>query len=484
MKRRIFVKKTVIYSIGLMVPSVLMNCKKDPKIEPDSNNKKILVLGAGIAGLAAASSLKKEGFDVQVLEASLRYGGRINSIDFEGYIADLGASWIHGIIGNPLYSLANENAIITKQTYYNPSYIFDIDGSFITENEWNTIEPYLNQLSDIALQNQELSLQGILEIIAPQLDLSERLIRLFYGAVRSEIEIPYAIDAADISARALLIDDSFAGTDVIFPNGMHQLTDVLAQDIEIIYNTFVTKIDYSNTDKIYVYTKNYTHVPSDRACNACHNNSNAVNLSQDKIFEVDIIVIALPLEMLKNENIIFFPKLSNDKIVALQSLQMGTMNKIFLKFPETFWQEDAYFLELLKSNYSNVIEFFSPSPTGEENILVAVLSGFHAKTIELMSEDDVRELVMNDLKKMFGNDIPQPIAIYRTSWHTNALSLGCYPHLIPGANLSVCDTIARQIDNRMFFAGDATSKKYMATAHGAYISGITAAQKIIETQTS
>jgi len=477
-KRRVFIKKSFLYTAGLSIPSVLLNCSKDEKPEPQPVKKKVLILGAGIAGLSAAYFLKNKGFEMTILEASTRVGGRINSINFEGYTADIGASWIHGIHLNPLYDLANNNAVLTTQTHYNPSYIFDTDGTTITESEWLTIEPYLDQLTDIAYQNQELSLEGILEIIAPQLSLDDRLTRLFYGAVRSEIEIPYAVDAKDISARALLVNDSFSGEDVIFPKGMQQLTSILAKDISVIFNTFVSKIDYSQKT-IKVFTQEYTNVSEDRSCTACHSNITASSLNSNKIYDADLLIVALPLEMLKRRNVVFTPALSLEKKKALNGLEMGTMNKVFLKFETCFWNQDAYFLEYLKSDYSHVIEFFNPTAVGAENILVAVLSGYHAKLIESISETEIINMIMIDLRGMYGNSIPFPIAIHRTAWHTNPLSLGSYPHLKPGNKITVCDTIAAPIENRIFFAGDSTSKQYMATAHGAFISGKDAAERIL-----
>ncbi len=98
-----------------------------------------------------------------------------------------------------------------------------------------------------------------------------------------------------------------------------------------------------------------------------------------------------------------------------------------------------------------------------------------------MTDEEVKELVMSDLKGMFGNNIPAPTAIYRTAWHTNPLSLGSYPHLKPANSMTVCDTIAEDLHKKVFFAGDYVVKEYLATAHGAYISGKRAAQQILET---
>ena len=460
--------------MGLMV---FPYCKKPDNNTLITEEKDVIVIGAGIAGLATAKSLKSKGYNVRILEASMRYGGRIKTIDIDGYKADFGASWIHGINGNPLYSLANENSIQTKTTHYNPSYIFDMDGEDITSEEWEEVEGLLGQLVDLAYENPNVSLSELLTLMEPNLNLTEKMKRIFYGGVRSEIEIPYAVDAPEISSKALTTNDSFLGNDVIFPNGMAELTDILAEGLNIIYNTFVTKISYTG-DKISIYAKNPSHIDPKRSCMACHSSSNASVLEHEEIFSADKVVFTLPLGMLKNENVVFEPALPAHKLVAINNLGIGTMNKVFLIFDQNFWYKDGYFFQYLKENYSNEIEFFSPAPTGTENILVAVFAGKQARSIEHMGDADLLNLIMDDLKKMFGESIPQPISWQKTTWHSNTFSLGAYPHLKPGSDLSACSIIAEPIGEKLFFAGDATSKDYMATAHGAYLSGLEAAYRL------
>jgi monoamine oxidase len=398
----------------------------------------------------------------------------------QGYKADFGASWLHGINGNPLYQLANENAIETEKTFYEPSYLFDVDGTEITANEWQQAEELLNQLVDLAYDNKDISLEELLELMEGDISsLSEKIQRVFYGAVRSEIEIPYAVDTADISARALTTNDSFPGNDVIFPNGMAQLTDVLADGLEIKYNTFVTKISYQN-DKVFVYTTKTQEIDAKRSCKACHTNSNASIIDSVDVLSADKVIVALPPGMLKNNSVEFEPALPTEKLSAIGSLGIGTMNKVFLRFGEDFWNQDGYFFQYLKQDSSKIIEFFSPAPTGASNVIVAVFAGQQARSIEKMEDVDLQNLVMDDLKGMFGDDIPQPLEMQKTSWHTNKFSLGAYPHLKPGSKLSACDSIARPMGNKVFFAGDACSSKYMATAHGAYISGVDAAENAMK----
>jgi len=469
--RRKFIAKAAMASLAL---AILPQCKKSSP-QP-GEPKEFIVVGAGIAGLAAAAKIKNAGHKVTVIEASDRYGGRILSVEMEAYKADFGASWLHGISGNPLYKLANENAIETKNTYYEPSYWFDTDGTEITAEEWQKAEGLLDQLVDLAYDNKDISLEELIMLMESDISSqSEKTQRIFYGAVRSEIEIPYAVDAADISARALTTNDSFQGNDVIFPNGMAQLTEVLADGLEIKYNTFVTKISYEK-DKVFVYAVKTQEIDPKRSCMACHSNSDASSINAVDVLSADKVIVALPLGMLKNNNVVFEPALTGEKLSAINSLGIGTMNKVFLRFAENFWHQDGYFFQYLKEDYSKTIEFFSPTPTGASNVIVAVFAGQQARSIEKMEDADLLDIVMGDLRGMFGNGIPQPLEMQKTSWHTNKYSLGAYPHLKPGSKLSACDSIAGPLNNKVFFAGDACSSKYMSTAHGAYISALDAAE--------
>ena len=70
--------------------------------------ERVVVVGAGIAGLAAASRLRRAGIECLVLEARDRIGGRLHTIDLAGVPVDLGGSWIHHPIGNPVSTLCDE----------------------------------------------------------------------------------------------------------------------------------------------------------------------------------------------------------------------------------------------------------------------------------------------------------------------------------------------------------------------------------------
>lgn len=94
---------------------------KDAASKSKTNHHKVIIIGAGIAGLAAANALLANGInDFKILEARNRIGGRIISIELGTQRIELGANWIHGVLGNPIFELAmHHNLISILQTPQN-----------------------------------------------------------------------------------------------------------------------------------------------------------------------------------------------------------------------------------------------------------------------------------------------------------------------------------------------------------------------------
>uniref|UniRef100_A0A182W0U2 Amine oxidase domain-containing protein n=1 Tax=Anopheles minimus TaxID=112268 RepID=A0A182W0U2_9DIPT len=82
--------------------------------QQDKRKHKVIIVGAGMAGLSSANHLTKNGCtDFLILEGRNRVGGRIVSIDMGSQKIELGANWIHGVLGNPMFELAMQHGLIS-----------------------------------------------------------------------------------------------------------------------------------------------------------------------------------------------------------------------------------------------------------------------------------------------------------------------------------------------------------------------------------
>ena len=97
---------------------------------PTAPTVKVVVIGAGMSGIKAAHKLLDAGFEVQVLEGRDRIGGRTYSNkSMGGTPLDVGASWIHGIEGNPIHDLATQLNVPLFEWDYDNQVIYDHQGN-------------------------------------------------------------------------------------------------------------------------------------------------------------------------------------------------------------------------------------------------------------------------------------------------------------------------------------------------------------------
>jgi spermine oxidase len=103
-----------MWSIFLLLVAILsgINCKA---ISSDKDNPKIVIVGAGLAGVTALAELLDNGYrNVVVLEAQNRIGGRIETVPFGANVADLGAQWVHGEKYNIIFEMVSRYGLLDK----------------------------------------------------------------------------------------------------------------------------------------------------------------------------------------------------------------------------------------------------------------------------------------------------------------------------------------------------------------------------------
>lgn len=451
MQRRKFIKDTLTgFPLLFFTPTLLASCRKDDEnISP--NGKTVVVIGGGISGLAAAKKLNEKGFTVIVLEAQEKVGGRMRTDRSLGVAFDEGASWIHGPNGNPITNLASQSGANTFLTADDSVKVFDTNGTpysnTVLTNAENQFNSALNAVRNAGTQTQ--SFQTVFNSLYPT-QANDRLWKYMLSAF---LEFNTGGDISKLSSKFFDDDEAFNGEDVIITNGYDKVTDFMAQGLDIRLNTRVTGINYSNT-KVNITT----------------NGSN---------IEADYVVVSVPLGVLKNNAITFTPALPANKINAITNTNIGNVNKFLLVWNTPFWDTNLQYIGYTphtkgKFNYFLNIKKFTPS-----NGLMTFAFGDYATVTESMTDNQIINEIMLNLKSIYGNSIPNPTNFLRTKWGQNINSFGAYAYPTNGSTSANFDTLANEINNKIFFAGEHTEREYRGTVHGAYLSGIREADKII-----
>ena len=423
-----------------------------------SRSAEVLVLGAGIAGLAAAKTLIDDGRSVIILEARNRVGGRIWTDNSMGLPLDLGASWIHGVNGNPITKLATIFGVTTIATDDENGIVFKADGGEMSDKEWYKIEALFDDTYEevAAMQDDtddDMSLQQAFDQVVADRNLSQAELRGFNFYAYGETALEYGADPKNLSLWWWDADENFSGEDVIFPQGYNQITDGLARGLDIRLETVVKSVSYGDGG-VEVETS-------------------------DGTFEAEQAVVTFPLGVLKKGSVRFEPPLPKSKQDAINRLNMGLLDKVYFKFPEVFWDEDIETISYVGERLGEWCEWLSFAPFTGQPILMAFHGGEKGIALENLSDNEIRAGAMTTLRVMFGNNIPEPVDMIVTRWANDPYSYGSYSYIPTLASPNDFDALFEPVDDVLFFAGEATSREQFANVHGAYLSGLAAADEMM-----
>jgi monoamine oxidase len=468
--RRGFLKALVGASVGAAIlPRVACFAQDGSADEKRANGShKVLVIGAGVAGLMAARTLQARGFAVTVLEARQRIGGRIWTVDLGGQPVDLGAQWIEGINGNPVAEFCRQNHIKTVEHNDDSVQIFDAGG-----HDWNATEldqmrkerrEVLDALEDYNLSGlkkgaRDLSIAEALKQINADNQRTDWQRRYLNWFLNQTIGANEGDDVDRLSLRGYESEgepESFGGPDHILPGGYAQVPALLAQGLEIQHGRQVRGV---------------RHDPA-----GVH-----VEMDQEEL-HADYAVITLPLAILKAGAVKFAPELPARKTRAIGALGVGAAHKVVLRFPRQFWNDTTDFLGYAQDDSSRLGIWANLSrPTGAP-ILSLWSHGQSARLLERLEKPQMVRQALDLLQRAFGRTVPEPEHVAVTTWGIDEFSRGAYVNLPLGATFDDLDALAAPIAGRLFFAGEATSRRHRGTVHGAWLSGLRAADQIAALQ--
>jgi len=441
------------------VASILPGFSSLRQAHAGGNVRKVLVIGAGISGLAAAKELVDAGCEVTVLEARSRLGGRIwTSNQWNKIPLDMGASWIHGTVGNPITQLARLAGAKTASTSYDSAIAYNTDGKPLTSDQESHLEELTEAVDEGIREAQDADQdQSVLAAVHEALKWDELPVedqRMVNFILSGSIETEYAGSCSKQSAYWYDDDSAFKGDDAIFLDGYRTIVDYLVKGVTVQNNQIAQCISWG---------------------------SDGVSVTTDKgLFNADCVVVTLPLGVLQSGKIEFAPTLPASKRQAIKSLGMGLLNKCYLHFPKVFWPSEFDWLEYIPADNSRWASWFSLARPIKQPVLVGFNAATTGQEMENWSDERTVDSAMQTLRIVFGSNVPDPIDFQITRWASDPFSLGSYSFNAVGSNPNMRDELAKPVNGRIFFAGEATSREYFATVHGAYLSGIRAAQEVLQ----
>jgi len=412
----------------------------------------VIVIGAGIAGLAAAQRLVELGYETIVLEADSAPGGRIKTDWTLDAPFELGAGWIHGPDGNPISDLAravDAKPFVTDDESYR---VFAANGDAIAEDQIAAGYGRLEKLYaaiDGELDN-DMSLSKAIARIGGKLD-SDPIVNWMSSAY-TEFSTGGPIDK--LSAYYFDEDGVYPGEDVVLTKGYDSIIRQMAGNLDIRLNTRVQAVAYEKGD-------------------------GAVVSTDAGDFEASFVICTVPLGVLKAGDIRFEPPLPDSHRRSIDTIGMGNVTKLALKFDHAFWPEDVQYFGLMTETRGRWNYFLNYRTFSEANILLGLCVGEYAENAEAMSDQKMVADCMQAVRTMFGADVPEPSGHLATRWSTNPNSRGAYSYSAVGSQPKHFDDLAIPIAETLLLAGEHTGFEYHATVHGAYLSGRNAA-RIIE----
>ncbi len=459
-------------------------------------SKSILVIGGGLAGLQAASSLTKQGYDVELLEAKGRLGGRVwTHTTPSSQAVEIGGNWIHNDASNhPVRKLLEKVHGSAVESFLTPSneegYVRSSrvhkegshSHSFYTKEGWVGFLAYTTYYKLIEKGEEEgsqpLSIDETIDEALTSYKMDwwasqetreqvKSILTLMLSDGAPAKESPAYYRSGGIDHDLYFLDrDSGAGRglgpddhDFFVSGGVDKILTPLKEGVKYTLNAQVLQVAHKGSGMHVTYQVN----------------------GEEKEWHGDRVVCTLPLGVLQKGSVTFQPPLSQAKQAAIQSLKMKNHRKLIFTFDQKAFQAAgiqesslAFFDQKPARLVLNVDQISKSS--GKSPSLIVWLSGDQANQMDLQHPEGsiaLKEEMLAMIQKYYPTLNAESLVDYVDKpWGQDPYTHGSYSYVPDaGGYRHMYEMFRPEYKNKLFFAGEHTSPVHEATMHGALLSG-------------
>lgn len=453
----------------------MQDVRENPKIEAD-----VVVVGAGFAGITAASELKKSGKNVVLLEARGRLGGRSLSHPVgDGKIVELGCEF-HGQPNAVSAKMAASLGIGSEKVYDTGYKLIETESKI---NRWKGSIPKVSPIALADFGQAALRIERMRREVpeespwtaphAAQWDSetmwswTRRNIKTREGRLLMRLLIEAGMAASPTEVSVLHVLNYSNGT-----GGFRATTSVTGGTLENRFaggsQNVALRIAESVKDETYVNA----HV------RRVEHTDDRVRISGPG-FEVNArrVVVAVPTPLVGL--IDFDPLLPEQRIQLSQRLTMGAAIKYLVLYDEPFWRDNGMsgMAISFKSPFRAVLD--GSPPDGSPGVLTVFVTGPAAHHVARLDKARRRELLLRQLGRYFGSRAEKPYEVIEQNWMAEQFTQGCYHGYCPPGFYTEFGPALKAPVGRIHWAGAETVPVEYGSMSGAIYSGRRVAAEIV-----
>jgi monoamine oxidase len=400
----------------------------------------VAIIGAGAAGLAAASTLAAAPLNVLVLEAQDRIGGRAHTALLAGMPLDLGCEWLHSADRNPLVEKIAATGLTIDKTpppWAHPEATINFSAAE-GQAYGAAFAAFDERVEAAAGQAGDQPASDLLEPGNRWNPLLNAFSAYYNGAEFDQVSVKDygAYDDSELNWR--VAEGYGAGIAGLAPRGVR--------------------------------------VVGDCPVSLLRHDGPRLSLETAKgVVQARAAIVCVPTALLAAGALRILPELPA-KLAAAEGLPLGLADKVFLKLDEP----DAFAVESMVygAPERTATGAYHLRPLGRP-VIEAFFGGAHARSLEAEGPGASAAFAIDELVGVYGSGLRGRVSVLaKTAWASDPWARGSYSHALPG-RAGERAVLAAPVDGRLFFAGEACSPHAFSTAHGAWQTGERAAREVL-----